>query len=284
MISSAPQAPRAWRSVIAFIALTALLVVGPVAERRASAGDDTSATGTTLEIAPSSSIYGETVTLTATVVSAGVPVEDGTVAFIGLEGATLGTVSLNAEGVAVLIVDSLSVGAYELYANYNGTSDWSPSSGGAPVFVSAAPTATTLTSSPNPSAFGETVTFTAQVVADPSSTVAGEVGFFDESNLLTPIGVAPVASGSCLDQHRCAVRRRTHDPRHLRPQPRDALRRLLREGRAHRRRGAADHDAAGVPDGQRRARRRSFEVINTPASEAGSSPARPCPASSSRQR
>ena len=115
---------------------------------------------------PPSSIFGETVTLTATVVAAGVPVEDGTVTFVGLGGSTLGTASLNAEGAAVLIVDSLSVGAYELHANYNGTSEWSPSSGGESVFVSAAATATTLTSSPNPSAFGETVTFTAQVVAN----------------------------------------------------------------------------------------------------------------------
>jgi alpha-tubulin suppressor-like RCC1 family protein len=123
------------------------------------------ATTTTLAATPAStSVFGQAVTLTATVTSAaGTP--GGTVAFSDNVNGALGTVTLSAGGVATLSTSALSVGAHTITATYSGATNFLVSSGTRAYTVNKAATTTTLTSSVNPSVFGQSVTFTARVTA-----------------------------------------------------------------------------------------------------------------------
>ncbi|RPE37315.1 YVTN family beta-propeller protein [Streptomyces sp. Ag109_O5-1] len=149
-------------------------------------------TTTTLTSAPDPSAFGEAKVLTATVTSStGTP--DGTVTF--LDGATpLGTVTL-AGGVATLTTSSLAVGSHSLTADYAGNVNFSVSTSAADIqTVNAADTATTLTSSPDPSVFGEAKVLTATVtaVAPGSGTPTGSVSFLDGA---TVIGIGTLDGG-----------------------------------------------------------------------------------------
>jgi hypothetical protein len=134
------------------------------------------------------SAYGQQVMFTATInPSSGAT---GTVTF--MDGAsTLGTSALNASGVATLSTASLAVGTHSITAQYSGDGSHSGSAS-SPLsqIVSKAGTATTLSSSSNPSKSGSPVTFTATVSA---SAATGSVQFFDGSNSL---GTIPLASGT----------------------------------------------------------------------------------------
>jgi hypothetical protein len=122
------------------------------------------ATTTTLTSSRNPSAFCQSVTFTATVtgpVGAGVPT--GTVTF--RDGSTaLGTVGLNAGGVAALTTSSLSRGTHTITAVYSGGGGLAGSTS-APLVqtVGKAVTTTTLTSSPNPSLYCKKVTFTATV-------------------------------------------------------------------------------------------------------------------------
>ncbi|MEU5443275.1 Ig-like domain-containing protein, partial [Streptomyces griseofuscus] len=98
----------------------------------------------------------------------------------------LGTSTLTG-GTATLTTSSLAVGTHTLTAVYNGSTNFNPST--SPVdtqTVNKASTATTLTSTPNPSTFGQTVTLTATVTAVPpgTGTPTGTVSFYDGATLL----------------------------------------------------------------------------------------------------
>jgi len=105
------------------------------------------AAGTTTSISSSStnseSFFGDSVTFTATVTSSGNPVTDGSVTFIDSVGnTTLGTVALNSSGVAALPYTFMSSGQtnsfegnHVISANYNGTSNFAPSSSSLTQFV-----------------------------------------------------------------------------------------------------------------------------------------------------
>ena len=140
------------------------------------------ATATTLTNTPNPSLVGESVTLTASVAvqAPGAGTATGNVQFF--DGATpLGTVAL-AGGSAVLNVSTLSVGAHSLTAQYLGSSDFTGSTSAASSqTVNQASTTTTVASSPNPTVFGQTATFTATVVVNPpgAGTATGSVEFFD---------------------------------------------------------------------------------------------------------
>ena len=142
------------------------------------------ATSTALTSTPNPSAPGQRVTLTATVSSGSgsVTFNDGSVA--------LGTVNLTS-GTASLIVTTLSVGIHALTAVYSG--DQNNSTSTSPVLsqtVTAAPTGTTLTSSPNPSVSGQNVVLTA-TVSPPS--VAGVVTFMDGA---AQLGSSALANGT----------------------------------------------------------------------------------------
>ncbi|MER6334871.1 Ig-like domain repeat protein, partial [Streptomyces sp. NPDC001034] len=154
------------------------------------------ATTTTLTSAPDPSVFGEAKTLTATVVAvppgAGIPT--GTVDFF--DGATLIGTGTLVGGTATFTTSALGVGSHSLTAVYSGDPDFTGSVSPVDVqTVTQAATTTTLTSAPDPSAFGEAKTLTATVTAVPpgSGTPTGTVDFFDGATLL---GTAPLSGGT----------------------------------------------------------------------------------------
>jgi len=146
----------------------------------------TQPTTTALAAAPSPSVFGQTVTLTATVTS-GNPT--GTVSF--LDGASLlGIVSLD-DDVATFATSTLSLGGHSLTASYNGDTNYAPSvSSPVTETVNKAPTTTSLKTVPASSTPGQTVALTATVAP---STATGTVTFLDGS---TTIGTAGLTAGT----------------------------------------------------------------------------------------
>ena len=137
-------------------------------------------TSTTLNSAPNPSTFGQTVTFTATITgSGGVP--KGTVTFA--EGSTTlaSNVAVDASGKAAFSTSTLAVGSHTITATFTGTAGWLGSSGSdaaAPHIVNPATvtTSTTLTSSPNPSQLGQSVTFTSTTTSN-NGVPAGTVTF-----------------------------------------------------------------------------------------------------------
>jgi len=135
-------------------------------------------TTTTLASSASPSTFGQSVTLTATIQTAFGGSATGTVTF--LDGTTsLGTASVSSNA-AQLSLSALSAGSHSITAKYNGDANFSGSTSAAVAqTVNQAPTTTTVTSNPNPSAFGQTVNFTVSVQSSSSGTPTGNVTFFD---------------------------------------------------------------------------------------------------------
>ena len=142
-------------------------------------------TTTTLTGSPNPSTFGQSVTLSATVSPS---TATGTVTF--KDGATsIGTGTL-ASGIATLSTSTLSVAAHSLTAVYAGdTNDAASTSTAVTQTVTQAITTTTLTSLPNPSTFGQSVTLSATVSP---STATGTVTFKDGA---TTIGTGTLISG-----------------------------------------------------------------------------------------
>jgi hypothetical protein len=148
-------------------------------------------TGVTSSVNPSR--YGQAVTFTATVTSpAGVPV--GTVTF--KDGAiTLGSGTLNGSGQATFATTALSAGVHSITAEYAGNGIFAASvSSPVSQSVGKAGTATTLTSSPNPSTPGQTVNFVATVTGQYGGAVTGTVTFKQGKNKV--LGTASLVNGS----------------------------------------------------------------------------------------
>jgi uncharacterized repeat protein (TIGR03803 family) len=127
------------------------------------------------------STYGQAVTLTATVSSAG-PTPTGTVTFKN-GSATVGNASLSG-GVAMLSVSTLPAGTLSITADYGGDAP-SKTSKSSPLtqVVNRASSTTAVVSSKNPSLPGQTVKFTATVTS-PTATPTGSVTFMDGSTAL----------------------------------------------------------------------------------------------------
>ena len=132
----------------------------------------TTPTTTTLSASPSSSTYGNPVTFTATVDSS---TATGTVTFY--DGSfILGTGTLSG-GLVTFTTSSLTGGLHSITATYGGDSIFGSSTSPVLSFtVNKGTSMTSLTSSVNPSTFGQSVTFTATV--SPSAAV-GTVTFKD---------------------------------------------------------------------------------------------------------
>lgn len=149
-------------------------------------------TATSLSSNANPSSFGQGVTFTALVSAAtGTAVPQGSITFT--EGTvTLGVVTVSPTGTAQLVLSGLSTGHHSVVATYSGLtlgdgSGFNPSASS--VFdqnVVAAATATTVSSSANPSGYLSTVSFTANVaVLAPGAGVAGGVvQFFDGTTLL----------------------------------------------------------------------------------------------------
>lgn len=138
-------------------------------------------TTTTVAANPLTSIAGQSVTLTATVVSAitGGGVPTGSVNFFsGL--IPLGNAAIDSSGVASFATTALAVGSDSITAQYVGDSNFTTSTSPAiTATVSQANTTTTVTSSLNPAGQGATITFTATVAVNSpgSGTATGSVEF-----------------------------------------------------------------------------------------------------------
>ncbi|WP_165252701.1 beta strand repeat-containing protein [Paludisphaera soli] len=114
--------------------------------------------------APSPSIFGQSVTFTATVapVASGAGTPTGTVTFV--IGSTTATVAL-VDGVATYATSGLAVGDYGMSATYNGDAIYAGSAGEVDHSVLSGDTTTTVVGAPTPSVYGQSVTFTATVAA-----------------------------------------------------------------------------------------------------------------------
>ena len=142
------------------------------------------ATQTSLAASPNPSAFAETVTFTATVSSGGNPVSQGTVVFKEGAATLAGPIPLDASGQAAFSTSSLGPGPHTITADYSGTLQFDPSSGSVVQTVGNAPSATTLVSAPNPSGFGQPVTFTATVTAVGNPVTQGTVTFREGPTVL----------------------------------------------------------------------------------------------------
>ncbi|MGW2005710.1 Ig-like domain-containing protein, partial [Streptomyces tubercidicus] len=134
-------------------------------------------TFTLVSAAPNPAVFGQPENLTATVIPLGLGTPTGTVTFSVSGGPTVTAPLVG--GTATATVNNVSVGFHTVTANYNGSVNFSPSSGVGSLTVVQASTTTTVTSSPDPSLFGQTVTLTAHVapVAPGGGTPTGTVTF-----------------------------------------------------------------------------------------------------------
>ncbi|MEP7213310.1 MAG: Ig-like domain repeat protein [Acidobacteriota bacterium] len=167
------------------------------------------ATTTSVTSSADPSVFGQSVTFTATVSTAGLGTPSGNVQFF--DGATpIGSpVALNASGVATLATTALSVGNHTITAQYSGSSGactgtFNSSTGSLssnPQTVNKANTTTGVISSANPVGTGVPVTFTTTVnaVAPGAGTRTGTATFFRNGSPICS-NVAINASGQATCQ------------------------------------------------------------------------------------
>jgi YVTN family beta-propeller protein len=162
-------------------------VTNPSGVSFASATAPTQPTATTITSSPQPSINGQTVQFTATVSSNGAPVTTGNLTFrvggTACSDATTfaGPVSLDASGKATASRTFNASGSpFVVRACYEGTTgspQFLASEGAVTQTVNPAPTATVITSSPQPSVTGQSVQFTATVTSGASPVTIGQLTF-----------------------------------------------------------------------------------------------------------
>jgi hypothetical protein len=145
----------------------------------------TANSSTALASATNPSIFGQSVTFTATVSGVG-GTATGTVTFF--DGATsLGTGTVDGAGQASFSTGALAVGTHPITAAYGGDTNFAASTSAAvSQLVNQSDTSTALASSSNPSIVGATLTFTASVTATlpGAGTPTGTVTFSDGMTIL----------------------------------------------------------------------------------------------------
>ena len=131
----------------------------------------TTMTTTALSSSANPSVPGQPVTFTATVSpAAGTGTPTGTVTFSD-GGSQIGTAMLNSHGTATIGPASpLALGSHAITASYGGDQNFAASTSSLTQTVSPAATATAVTSSADPSAPGQTVTYTAAVSPVPDGS------------------------------------------------------------------------------------------------------------------
>jgi hypothetical protein len=160
--------------------------------------------GTTMSISPSPapSVYGQVVTFTMTVaasVTNGVA-PTGTVT-LQTGSTTLGPPATLANGEAIVTTSALPVGTDPITATYSGDANYRPHTISTSQTVSKANTTTGLRSSLNPSAVGQSVTFTATVASTqgtPTGTVTFQNGGSPIGNPVSIVGGQATLSTSAL--------------------------------------------------------------------------------------
>jgi hypothetical protein len=124
-----------------------------------------SPTATSFTSSLNPSVYGQAVTLTATVKPVGTIPATGRVNF--LSGTRrIGSATLNASGVATFTKSNLNADSYPLVAVYAGDPNYLASTSAALIqVVQQATSAAAIVSSQNPSTLGQAVTFTAAITS-----------------------------------------------------------------------------------------------------------------------
>ena len=131
-------------------------------------------------------IFGQAVSFTAVVTSQGPSVPSGTVTFKN-GTVSLGSVALNANGVATLTKSTIGAGSNNITAWYNGDAQTNKSTSNTLVqLISPAATFTGLVSSIDPALAGQPVTFTARVTS-PTTVPTGKVTFYDGTTVLAEV-------------------------------------------------------------------------------------------------
>jgi hypothetical protein len=144
---------------------------------------DPNATSITLSSSLNPSIAGQTVTFTSTVTSiSGTPT--GSIQFTD-NGTALGTQALSASGTATLSTNTLTIGTHNITATYIPTGTFAGSSTSISQTVNAITNNVNLTSSLNPSTYGQAITITAHVVSNVGAALTGSVAFYDNNFLAT---------------------------------------------------------------------------------------------------
>ena len=149
-------------------------------------------TTTTLTSSLNPSTFEQNITLNASVVAnAGTGIPTGTVTF--RDGTTVIGTSNIVNGQASLTINTLSVGTHALTATYNSDGNFATStSNTVSEVVNAASTTTTITSSINPTSFGQATILTAMVTSSTSITPTGTITFNEGSLVL---GTASLVNG-----------------------------------------------------------------------------------------
>jgi poly(3-hydroxybutyrate) depolymerase len=156
-------------------------------------------TTTTLSSSQSPSTYEQPVTFTAAVTAAGVPlpaITNGEIVTFKQGSNVIGTGSLSG-GSATFMISTLSAGGTDnIGAEYAGDSTYASSTATAvKQVVDAAPTTTSLASSQNPSAIGQSVSFTGSVApSEFGGTPTGNVAFYSGSTLLGQTAISGEAA------------------------------------------------------------------------------------------
>jgi hypothetical protein len=171
-----------------------------------------SSTSVTSSAAPS--VFGQPVTFAAVVTGDGTHVPTGTVQFT-VDGAAFGDpVALHAGRAESGAAGELTVGDHAVTAAYSGDTVYGPSAGVLTQTVGQAATSTSVASSANPSADGDSVTFTATVAAvtPGSGSPSGVVQFSVDGQLVglpvavtDALAVSPAVSGLALGDHDVAA-------------------------------------------------------------------------------
>ncbi len=162
---------------------------------------------TTVSSSANSSVYGQTIVLTATLSSASSGTPTGTVTFY--DGTTqIGQATLSLSGgqdQASIGTSALTLGSHSITASYGGDTNFTASTSAALTqTVSQDATNISIASSVNPSVFEQPVIFTATVTAGSpgSGTATGTVTFYDGS---TQIGQSQLALVNGQDQASVSV-------------------------------------------------------------------------------
>lgn len=149
---------------------------------------------TTVSASANPSVFGQSVTFTATVTAlVGSVAPTGKVTFTLDSGASVARTLIAAgatTSTAALVTTTLSVGPHTILASYGGDGTFTPASGSINQTVNPATTSVSVGASTNPSVYGQPITFTATVtaVAPGAGTPTGVVTFtLDSTTNVTAI-------------------------------------------------------------------------------------------------
>ncbi len=149
------------------------------------------ASRTVITTSGSPTLIGQTVVFTATIASTYGQIPDGEMVSF-FDGSTLIGSGVTANGVATLSTSSLTAKTHTVKATYAGDGTFNSSSGTVTQIVALYDSTTTITSTLNPSAFGQSVTLTATVNSGEPGAPTGSVIFKNGS---TAVGTGTLSNG-----------------------------------------------------------------------------------------